>query len=531
MGRVGVNLLGMTAAQSGPTAPNATRATFLATWLPLGLAAMCTLVFTLDGSMNIIALPSIAAEFNTSPAGAVWVAVAVQFVILGLALPIGSLSASFGRRRLFAIGLAVFLIGLAGSYLSPSLPALVASRALQGLGCALFLSTRNAIGMEGFPLERRGMALGVIIAAVGVGAASGPLLGGQLIDAFGWRAIYLAVTPVALTTAALAAVFLRREQRQPLTDFDFLGAGLVFAGLASLVIALSRTADWGMTSPGVVGLAGGGSLLMALFAWRQLRAVTPVLDLGIFKNPAVVVTSLALVLQVMGQSAATLVLPFFMVHALGLSATASGVLFSMAPAMMFVGSNIGGRLSDRVGAGPVMVLGMVFQVAGGAVLLTLNETSAPYMIGVALALMGLGSGFLQTAAGAAQMNAVPPALIGMASALFIALIMLASSVGGTLGGILMSSGAGIETEGPAHVAANYRLVAWAGIVVLSIGLIDAVYFLVRSRGARRIKETADRLRASGPPHPFILSGVGRRPFERLRASGGAPPASVHPEQR
>ena len=318
---------------------------------------MCTLVFTMDGSMNIIALPSIASEFHTSPAGAVWVAVVLQFMILGLALPVGSLSAGFGRRRLFAIGLGVFLVGLAVSYFSPNLPALIAGRAVQGLGCALFLSTRNAIGMGGFPQHRRGMALGVIIAAVGIGAGTGPLLGGQLIDAFGWRSIYIAAAPLALTTTLLAVVFLRREQRQPLANFDFLGAGLVFVGLASLVVALNRTADWGVTSLGVVGLAVTGVVTMALFAWQQLRAATPVLDLAIFKSPAVVVTSLSLVLQVMGQGAATLVLPFFMVHALKLSATVSGILFAIAPACMFASSTVAGRLSDRIGAGPVMVVG------------------------------------------------------------------------------------------------------------------------------------------------------------------------------
>ena len=198
---------------------------------------------------------------------------------------------------------------------------------------------------------------------------------------------------------------------------------------------------------------------MALFAWQQLRAATPVLDLAIFKSPAVVVTSLSLVLQVMGQGAATLVLPFFMVHALGLSATVLGILFAMAPAFMFASSTVAGRLSDRIGAGPVMVVGMVGQVSGALVLVTLNETSAPYQIGVALALMGAGSGFLQTSAGAAQMNAVPPAHIGMASALFIALIMLAATIGGTLSGILMSTG-DIESAGAAQVAEAYHRVAF-----------------------------------------------------------------------
>ena len=99
--------------------------------------------------------------------------------------------------------------------------------------------------------------------------------------------------------------------------------------------------------------------------------------------------------------------------------------------------------------------------------------------------MGLGSGFLQTSAGAAQMNAVPPAHMGMASALFIAVIMLAGTIGGTLGGILMSSGADIEGESAAQVAADYHRVAWAGLVILSIGMINAVYYWAGSRGWRR----------------------------------------------
>ena len=479
----------MAATNPNASATTSPRASFVSTWLPLGLAAMCTLVFTMDGSMNIIALPAIASEFHASPAGAVWVAVVLQFMILGLALPVGSLSAGFGRRRLFAIGLGIFLVGLVASYLSPNLTMLIAGRAVQGLGCALFLSTRNAIGMGGFPEHRRGMALGVIIAAVGIGAGTGPLLGGQLIDTFGWRSIYVAVAPLAVATTLLAVIFLRREQRLPLANFDFFGAGLAFVGLASLVVALNRTADWGVTSLGVVGLAIAGVVGMALFAWQQARATTPVLELGIFRSPAVVVTSLCLVLQVMGQSAATLVLPFFMVHALGMSATLSGVLFAIAPAFMFAGSTVAGRLSDRIGAGPIMVLGMVGQVSGAVVLLTLNETSAPYLIAVALGLMGAGSGFLQTSAGAAQMNAVPPAHIGMASALFIGLIMLAATVGGTLGGILMSTG-DIETVGAAQVAESYHRVAWTGVVILLAGMAGSVYYWVGSRGAWRARAEA-----------------------------------------
>ena len=215
--RNGVHCIPMASPQPGTTPPNAIHVTMATSWMPLGLTALSALVFPLDGTMTACALPFIADEFAASPAGAGWVSVGLQFMILGLALPIGSLATSLGRRRLFTIGLGVFVLGLIGSYLSPNLPALIGARVVQGLGCALFLSTRNAIGMEGFPPARRGMALGIIIAAVGLGAGSGPLIGGQLIDVFGWRSVYVAVAPLALlgsTHPPAAPSQLRRPPRR-----------------------------------------------------------------------------------------------------------------------------------------------------------------------------------------------------------------------------------------------------------------------------------------------------------------------------
>lgn len=479
----------MASPQTNPIPTSAPQLTGAAIWVPLALGALCTLMFTLDGSMNAIALPFISEEFNASPAGAVWVSVGLQFMILGLALPIGSLSTSFGRRRLFTIGIGVFLLGLMGSFLSPNLPTLIGSRVIQGLGCALFLSTRNAIAAGGFSPERRGMAIGVIIAAVGLGAASGPLIGGQLIDAFGWRSVYVAVSPVALVTVTLAALFLQREERQRLENFDLPGAALVFVGLGSLLVALNRTSDWGVTSPGIIGLASLGIVLMAAFVWREGRALKPVLELAIFRSSAVVVISMGLVFQVMGNSTATLVLPFFLVRSLELSSKASGALFAIAPAFMFVGGIIGGRLSSRSGSGPVMVSGMVCQLVGVAMLLLVNEDTSLVHIAVAMGIMGTGAGTYQTAAGSAQMNAIPAGHIGTASALFIGLIMLASSTGGTLGGILMSSSHGEAAVQISRVANNYHNVAIAGTVILAIGMVNVLYYQFRIAGRRRITET------------------------------------------
>lgn len=472
----------MASPESDTTPPNTIQVNMATSWMPLGLTALSALVFTLDGSMNAIALPFIADEFDASPAGAVWVSVGLQFMILGLALPIGSLATSLGRRRLFTIGLGVFVLGLIGSYLSPNLPALIGARVVQGLGCALFLSTRNAIGMEGFPPARRGMALGIIIAAVGLGAGSGPLIGGQLIDVFGWRSVYVAVAPLALLTVMLSFVLLHREERQPLANFDLLGSTLGFMGLGALLVALNRTSDWGATSPGIIGLATLGLVLMAAFVWREGRVLKPVLDLAIFRSKAVVVSSMGLVLQVMGNSTTTLVLPFFLVRSLELSSTASGALFAIAPAFMFAGGLVGGKLSARSGVGPVMVAGMIAQVIGVGMLLFIDENASILHIALALGIMGSGAGMYQTSAGSAQMNAIPPGHIGTASALFIAVIMMAGSTGATLGGILMSSGGSSGREAAiqiSQVASDYHNVAIAGTVLLVMGLMNALYYQFR----------------------------------------------------
>jgi DHA2 family methylenomycin A resistance protein-like MFS transporter len=327
------------------------------------------------------------------------------------------------------------------------------------------------------------MALGIIIAAVGLGAGSGPLIGGQLIDEFGWRSIYVAVAPLAVLTVMLSYFLLRREERLPIANFDIMGSTLGFVGLGSLLVALNRTSDWGATSPGIIGLATLGMVLMAAFVWREGRVFKPVLDLAIFRSKAVVVSSMGLVLQVMGNSTTTLVLPFFLVRSLELSSTASGALFAIAPGFMLAGGLVGGKLSARLGVGPVMLAGMVAQVIGVGLLLFIDENASILHIALALVIMGSGAGMYQTSAGSAQMNAIPPGHIGTASALFIAVIMMAGSTGATLGGILMSSGDSSVIR-ISQVADNYHTVAIAGTTLLLLGLLNALYYQFRIVGRR-----------------------------------------------
>jgi MFS family permease len=439
----------------------------------LAVAAMSATVFTLDSSLNIIALPAIAESFDAAPAEVIWVSVTVQLVILGLTLPVGALSASLGRRRLFTLGFGVFLAGLLGAFLAPTLPSLVAARAVQGAGIGLFISTRNAIAAEGFPPARRGFVMGVIIACVGLGSTLGPLLGGALIDATSWRAIYLAELPLALTCGVAALLFLPWERRQRLEVFDLAGALLIFGGLAALLLGLNRLASWGATSPALLGLALGSMALVGLFLWHERRTAQPVLDLTLLRQRSVWAPSLVLALQVAGNAAAVLVLPFFLLQALGLQATAAGALYAVSPAAMFLGGVAGGPLSDRLGVWTIFRGSMAAIVAGALLLTTMNETTSTLLVALSLVLLGGGAGTLQAASGSALLNAVPVRRLGMASALFIAIIMLAGAVGGTLGGTLITAGplwAGTGAGQRAAVATAYHPVAVAAALIFIAGL-------------------------------------------------------------
>ena len=444
-------------------------------WLVLALAAMAAGLFTLDTSLNVIALPAIARSFGTSTAEVVWVTIGSQLVLLGLSLPIGSLADALGRRRLFTLGFGVFLMGLAGSYLSPTLPVLVGARIVQGLGLALFISTRNAIAVEGFPRERRGTVMGVIIGAVGIGSATGPLLGGFLLETWGWRVIYLAELPLTLVCGTMALVILRWERIQRLVDFDLRGTALALLGAASLLVAMNRLPSWGPSSPGVVLLAAGGLGLVLGFIWQENRAARPVLHLSLLRRRPLAAPSLVLFFQVTGHAIIMVTLPFFLVGALELRAATAGIIYATAPVMMFAGSVIGGPVSDRFGPTVAHRGSMVIATAGAALLVSIGADSSVLYVLAALALLGAGAGTLQTSTGGAILNAVPPQHLGMVSALFIAIIMLGGTLGGNLSGTLMAAvqpwAEATIGPGAAAIAAAYRPVAIVGAAMLAAGTL------------------------------------------------------------
>ncbi|MBI4236139.1 MAG: MFS transporter [Chloroflexi bacterium] len=451
-------------------------------WLALATTATTAFLGPLETNLVIISLPTLRREFDVPAASVVWVMVAATLVTLGLTLPVGSLSERWGRRRLFTIGFWLFIAGAVGAFRAPSLPLLVGARALQGLGTALFASTRNAIAVETLPPSRRGLAMGVIIASVGLGGTTAPFLGGWLVDTFGWRAIFAAEVPVALlgAMAALAVLPLEGPTERQRRAFDLPGALFIFGALGGLLVAGNRLPALGVASPLVLGLGSGGLALLLLFLWRERRARNPVLDLSLFRIRGFVAPTVAFVFQMLAFATAANLLPFFLEEAKGLSPAQAGAAFALAPFSLFFGSVLGGLLSDRLGVWRIAVPALGCMALAFASLAILSEGSPLIWVLIPLGVIGLTEGSFQPAAMAAQVGAVPARRLGAVSAIFIAIIMLSLSAGLTLGGTLLSARLDVYEAalgpGPAAVAAAYRDVARVGTVFVVTAFVIMLVF-------------------------------------------------------
>jgi EmrB/QacA subfamily drug resistance transporter len=451
-------------------------------WLALASAATAAFILPLESNLVIIALPSIARAFDVPVSSVVWVLVASTLVVLGLTLPVASLSERFGRRRLFRSGYWVYIVGAIVALWAPSLLLLIMARAIQGTGAALFGATRNAVAVEAMPGYRRGLALGVILACVGLGGTVAPFLGGWLVETFGWRAIFAVKVPIALTAALMSFAVLKPEgvEERHRRPFDLPGAVFVFAGLAALLVAGNRLPSLGIGSPLVAGLGSAGIVLLALFFRQETRAENPVLDLSLFRIRAFSVPTIGLILQMLSFTTAVNLVPFFLQDAQGYTPAQTGAIFASISISLFLGSLPGGALSDRFGMWRLSVVTLGVMVLAFFGLITLSVDTGLAAIIAILVVIGLMEGAFQSATAAAQVAALPPQKLASAAALFMIGIQLPLSVGVTLGGTLLSARLAVHTavlgEGAAAMAAAYREVAIVGTALAVSAFLVTLFF-------------------------------------------------------
>src|SRR5256714_889582 len=243
------------------------------TWWTFAITSVALFMVTLDNLVVTTALPVIRTDLHSGLSGLEWTVNAYTLTFAVLLLTGAALGDRFGRRRLFTIGIVIFTLASAAAALAPTIGALDAARAVQGLGGAIVMPLTLTILSAAVPAERRGLALGAWGGISGLAVAIGPLVGGAVVSGISWHWIFWLNVPIGLLLVPLAWSRLA-ESRGPATRLDLPGLGLASAGLFGLVWGLVRGNSVGWASPEIAGALAGGVAVLGGFVWWELRTAT-----------------------------------------------------------------------------------------------------------------------------------------------------------------------------------------------------------------------------------------------------------------
>lgn len=391
----------------------------------------------LDVTVVNVAVSAIQTGLGTGVRGLSWVIDGYTLAFASLLLLAGGLGDRLGAKRMFVAGLAIFTVASALCGLAPGLGTLVLARILQGLGAALFMPSSLAILRQAYPrVQDRARAIGVWSALTAVAAASGPVVGGLLVDAFGWRSIFLLNVPVGIVAVGMALRFVRPSPRSvPGGGLDLVAQSTAVASLALFTWALIERPVRGWGSP-IILLAIAASLAgLRAFVVLERRSAHPILPLRLFADRTFSSTASAALLYAGAFFGSVLVLSLDFQQVRGESPARAGLHLAAITVSFGLTSVLAGRLAARYGTrGPI--LSGLAALAVSALCAAALPSSAPYaLIGPALVLMGVGAGLVAPSMNAAILASVPASLSGIGAGVLNA----SRQVGTALGVALFAS--------------------------------------------------------------------------------------------
>ena len=439
----------------------------------LAIVSVALFMVTLDNLVVTNALVSIREDLGASLEALEWTVNAYTLSFAVFLLTAAALGDRLGRRVVFVAGLAVFTLASAAAALAPSTDALIASRALQGLGAAVITPLSLTLLSEAFPADRRGLALGVWSGVAGLGVALGPVVGGAVVEGFSWQWIFWLNVPVGLALAPLAFGMLS-ESRGPNRTLDVPGVALASGGLLGLVFGIVRAQALGWTSTTVLASIGTGAILLAAFVAWELRAPAPMLPMRFFKNRAFAATSGVSLAMFFGAFGSIFLLAQFFQVAQGYSPLDAGIRTLPWTAMPIFIAPIAGVLSDRIGSRPLMAVGLGLQAAALGWLATVTEPDVAYGLLIpAFVMAGSGMALVFAPAANAVLGAVRPSEAGQASGANNTI----REIGGVLGvAVLATVFSDVGGMGsPAAYVDGLVPAVWVGAAVLGLGAIIALF--------------------------------------------------------
>lgn len=442
----------------------------------------------LDTTIVNVGLPEIGRGLGMGTRGLEWTVDAYTLVLGSLLISSGALADRFGRRRVFQLGLLVFGAASLICAVAPSAGVLIAARAMQGIGASMLSPVALAIVVNAMPdPKERAQAIGVWAAVFGLSMAAGPVTGGALIAAFGWRSVFWINVPVIVATMILTALFVPESRAQRPRRLDLPGQILLTVVIGLSVGVLIEGPHLGWTSPVALAAYALAAGTMFAFVRAEARRAEPLVDLALFRRPVFGGAVLGAAAVFVALSVTLLLSTFYLQHTRGWTPLAVGV----ATLPMALGATIcaplSGHLVGRFGPRLPLLLAGGFIAAGGLCLVQLDQHTGVPLLLLAYLLIGVGFGFANAPITNTAVSGLPPARAGVAGAITSTARQLGSALGVAIaGGLIASTGPG----GLAHASRpGWFLVTACGLTLLllvSISHSQRIRLLPERRLRRRV---------------------------------------------
>jgi len=432
------------------------------------------LMIVVNMTMVSVALPAIRDAFGAPADLIAWVITMYNLPFVALMPLYGHLGDVLGIRRMLVVGASVFLVGTVVNLLSHNLPLLLLGRFIQGLGASGGVPLAIAMICRVFPPETRGRALGKWNSIGPAASVTGSLIGGVIIDHLGWRASFavpIIASIVAIYLVSRAVPAAEHQQRaQTLRTFDWIGVLLLSATLATLLFYINSRAVTGRAALTDWRLLVATLSLLGAFVWHERRVAEPFLDLSILAGSNFRAASIASALRMVVMSSFAFLTPLFLADVKGLNATVIGLIVMIRAAALFPTMYFGGRVADRLGSRPPVVVGLGVMAASIWLIILPGDDASVAWAAVGLLLNGLGAGLALPALHHAAMGSSSDDRGGAAAGLYSMVRFWGTMLGTAFSGVLLQF---LFDRGTA-ISASYRIAFALEFVVALVGVLIAI---------------------------------------------------------
>ncbi len=438
--------------------------------LILAICCMSLLVVGMDVTIVNVALPAIQRDLRATVSGLQWILDAYTLVVASLLMLAGSVSDRVGRRRVFQVGLLVFMSGSLLCSLAHSIGQLIGFRALQGLGASMLNPVALSIIANAFPESRaRARAVGVWGAVAGASLALGPLIGGALTQSVGWRSIFWVNLPICLAAVALTARFVPESKAAHARAFDPVGQLLVFGGLASLTYAVIEGPRAGWKSAEIIGLFATCAALFALFLFYEPRRKHPLVDLRFFRSVPFSSATLLAVCAFASFAGFLFLNALYLQQVRGLSAFDAGLCTLPLAIAMMVCAPLSGRLVGRQGTRPSLLAAGAGFLLSTLVLTGLRVSTPMVLILFAYVLFGVGLGMINPAITNNAVAGMPLSQAGVAAAIASTGRQVGAALGVAVAGTVVSASHAKGSDFTQATHPIWWIMTACGAIILLLG--------------------------------------------------------------